>query len=383
MTTRAFCLSSVLCLFLYDCGGSSRFAPVKADPTKGTVTGAVTCTDTGKPARFANVLLVPDPNAPKRDREPQMQVGETDLDGRFKIEAVMPGTYYALATLPGYLDPEYGVDFGRVPKDAKEHEDDAEIVRQWKEHMVELTVSAHEASDIGIGIERGAEITGTVTYDDGAPAIGVRFAPYRRNEKGGWSNVGEAGTSSFALPVTSDSRGHFALQNLPAGEYVICAVVPGDSQESSPQICMGNVFRKRDARSVEVSAGETVGGADIVIPLKAIHPVGGTLREAVGEQAPIKATLRLLYADDRETAMTVSAFADGSFLFPFVPEGTYVLQVTEASYNEEIVAGQGDAKAKTKVHEFAPREISVLVDKDVSDLAVALVELPPKKVAQQ
>jgi len=379
MTGRVFWISSVLCLCIYDCGGSSRFEPRKPDPTKGTVTGSVICTDTGKAARFATVVLLPDSSGPKREPTPQQEVAETDLDGRFKIEAVAPGQYFAFATLAGYLDPEYGLDFDRIGKDDRGNERTADIVKQWKDHLVELTVNARQTSDISIEIERGADITGTVAYDDGSPSIGVRFAAYRKNEKGGWSNVGEVSGGGFALEEVSDSHGHFDVTNLPAGEYVVCAVVPGDNQGSSPQICLGNVFRKRDARTVEVSAGESATGADIVVPLKAIHQLGGTLREAVGEQVPIKATLRLLYPDDRETAMTVSAFYDGSYLFPFVPKGTYVLQVSDASYTEFPADAAG--RPTSRVHEFAPREISVMVDKDVSDLAVVLVELPPKKGA--
>jgi len=352
MTGRVLLVCSAVFIFLYDCGGSSRFEPVKPDPAKGTVTGHVTCADTGKPARFATVLLVPDPNAPHRDSGSGPESAVTDLDGKFKIEAVKPGTYFALATLAGYLDPEYGVDFERMPKDAGEGEDDAEVVRQWKEHMVELTVNAQQISDLSIEIERGAEIAGSVSYDDGSPAIGMRFAAYRRSEGGHWSMVGQALHESFSLHEASDSRGHFAVGNLPAGEYAVCAVVPGDQQLSSPQICLGNVFRKRDARTVQVSVGESATGADIVIPLKAIHQLGGTLREAVGAQVPISATLRLLYPDNRESAMTVDAFHDGSFLFPFVPEGTYVLQVTDASYTEDPVDAAG--RPVGKVHRFAP-----------------------------
>jgi hypothetical protein len=75
--------------------------------------------------------------------------------------------------------------------------------------------------------------------------------------------------------------------------------------------------------------------------------------------------------------MTVSAFYDGSFLFPFVPEGTYVLQVTDASYTEGPVDDVG--RPVGKVHAFAPREIGLMVDKDVVDLDVGLVEVVAAK----
>ena len=50
--------------------------------TKGTVTGTVFCTDTGKPARFATVILLPDPSSPKGSSSSGGEdTNETDLDG--------------------------------------------------------------------------------------------------------------------------------------------------------------------------------------------------------------------------------------------------------------------------------------------------------------
>jgi hypothetical protein len=386
MSGRWFWLCSTACLFIYDCGNTSRFAPRKPDPTKGTVTGTVICTDTGKPARFAMVTLLPDPRAPKTDPAPSEETTETGLDGKFKIEAVTPGEYFAFATLAGYLDPEYGIDFDRMDAQKDESTLNREVVDQWKEHMVEIGVSVQQTTDFSIQIERGAEIAGTVTYDDGSPAIGIRFAFYRRNEKGGWSGVGLTSPGGFALPETSDSRGHFEVTNLAAGEYTACSVVPGDSQESSPQMCLGNVFRKRDARTISVSAGEAANGADMVIPLKAIHSISGSLNTVTASAPPVQAKLRLLYADDREAAMSTGTFSDGSFLFPFVPEGNFILQVTDASYTEpapETGSAESAGKAAPKVHSLANREVSVPVEGDVSDLAIQLVETPLNKQVQR
>ncbi|MGA8089610.1 MAG: carboxypeptidase regulatory-like domain-containing protein [Terracidiphilus sp.] len=377
-------LSSALCLTMYDCGPSSRFAPRKPDATKGTVTGTVFCTDTGKPARFAAVTLLLDPSGPKESTSSELETTETDLDGRFKIEAVAPGRYFAFATLEGYLDPEYGLEFEALGRDADGSEKMSDVVDQWKEHMVEISVRAQQATDVSIEIERGAEIAGRVSYDDGPPAIGIRFAFYRHNAKSGWSLVGPLREGSFTLQETSDSHGRFAIPNLPAGEYIVCAVIPGDAQASSPQICLGNVFRKRDARSISVGAGDAVNGADILIPLRAIHSIAGSLVQVATDQPPIQAKLSLLYSDDREVAMSTPAFSDGTFLFPFVPEGTYILQVSDANYTEPPApAGSTESGASppAKVHQFANREVAVTVDGDVKDLAVGMVETTPQKPA--
>lgn len=386
MSGRWFWLCSAACLFIHDCGSTSRFAPRKPDPTKGTVTGTVTCTDTGKPARFALVTLIPDPRAPKTDPSPSMETTETDLDGKFKIEAVAPGEYFAFAALSGYLDPEYGVDFERVDALKDESAQNGELIDQWKVHMVEVSVSPQHTSAFSIQIERGAEISGTVSYDDGSPAIGIRFAFYRRNERGGWSGVGSPTQGGFSLAERSDSRGHFEVTNLLAGEYTACSVVPGDSQEESPQICLGNVFRKRDARTISVSAGEAVNGADMVIPLKTIHSIAGSLNTVAASTPPVQAKLRLLYADDREVAMSTTTFSDGSYLFPFVPEGNFILQVTDASYTvptPETGSPESTGKPAAKVHALVDRELSVTVEGDVTDLAIGLVEAPPNKQVQR
>lgn len=380
-----FWFCSAVCLMLYDCGPSSRFAPRKPDPTKGTVTGTVICADTGKPARFATVELMPSPNAPRGeanpagDNAPGDETTETDLDGKFKIEAVKPGDYFAFATLDGYLNPLYGIDFDRIDSKADDKQQNADMIEQWKEHMEQISVSAHNTTDFTIQIERGAEVSGTVTYDDGSPAIGMRFALYRKNGKGAWTSVGLHSENDFSLEAKSDPRGRYTVTNLPAGEYAVCTLLPGDNQPGSPQLCLGNVFRKRDARTVSVSAGEAVGGADIVIPLNAIHSVAGSLVLAISGKEPNKARVHLLYADDREEAMAVDMFDDGSFLFPFVPQGSYILAVTDASYTETVTttAPDGSAIATAKPHALANREMAVMVDGDVKDLKVPLVEAPP------
>jgi hypothetical protein len=385
MTGRLIVISSALCLMLYDCGPSSRFAPRKPDPTKGTVTGTVTCADTGKPARFATVELLPSPNSPTGEGAPGEESAETDLDGKFKIEAVAPGDYFVFATLDGYLNPMYGIDFDRLSPAGDNNKQTADVIEQWKDHMTQISVSAHNETHFTVQIERGAEVTGTVSYDDGSPAIGMRFSLYRKNGRGGWSTVGPHSEGGFALEEKSDARGHFAITNLPEGEYAVCTLLPGNNQAGSPQVCFGNVFRKKDVRTVTANPGDAVNGVEIVIPLKAIHSVAGSVVQAITNQPPSTAKLNLLYADDREEAITVDMFSDGSFLFPFVPLGSYVLKVTDASYSEtaaisESTGSSGNA-TPARIHTLADREMMIMVEGDVNDIKVPLVETPPNKPA--
>ena len=381
MFGRWFWLGSTICFLLNTCGPSSRFAPRKSDPTKGTVTGTVICADTGKPARFATVDLFPSPQNPKSENGPSHESTVTDLDGKFKIDAVAPGDYYAFATLDGYLNPLYGVDFDTIKGDQSDNQEDKQLIDQWNDHLLPVSVTAQRTIDIPISIDRGGEIAGTVTYDDGSPAIGMRFILYRKHAQNDWAMVGGDSGKEFSLQEQSDTRGHFSISNLPSGEYVVCVLLPGDDQPGSPQLCLGNVVRRRNARTVAISAGEVRNGADLEIPLNAIHSVAGSVTQAITNQPPTTARLRLRYADDREEALAVDMFSDGSFLFPFVYQGSYILEVSDAVYSEPTTPEPADrsAKAASRDHRLANREVTLTVDGNLTDIKVPLVEAPPSR----
>ena len=63
----------------------------------------------------------------------------TDLDGRFRIEAVRPGRYYAFATLDGYLDPALGIDPAKLKSLSTGVEQHRYSIEQWKDHLTEVT----------------------------------------------------------------------------------------------------------------------------------------------------------------------------------------------------------------------------------------------------
>jgi hypothetical protein len=364
----------VSCVFLTGCNNNQHKKP---DPTEGVVAGIVLCADTGKPARFATVTLW---NA-EESKAPEFAL--TDLDGRFRMEAVEPGHYYAFGTLEGYLDPSLALDPDKIksmsPKDAHLYSIDA-----WKDHLKEVTVGKHRVSEISLQIERAAEISGTVTFDDGAPAIGMRFQVLRKTGKNGWTNVGLTLIDTWSIRAVSEGHGRYSITNLLPGEYTVCALMPIDTEQAASRICLGGVFRKKDAKTVKVGGGEVAGGNDIEIPLSGLRTVAGNI-SAMSDGHPVRhGTVRLLYRDDRETARETS-FEDGSFEFQYVPDGTYILQVSDANDMAEgnsqpdgehvdgAVSG-GNAAAK-----YADKEIALEVMDNLEDANVALDPVQPKK----
>jgi hypothetical protein len=374
----------VACLCLAGC---NKFQHKKPDPTKGVVTGVVLCSDTGKPARFATVILTAAPKKGEKsddsDPLPAAETTITDLDGRFRLEAVQPGHYYAFATLEGYLDPEFALDPDKLKSLSAGWEQRNYSIEQWKDHLTEVTVGVHRISEVSIQIERAAEIDGTVTFDDGTPAIGMHFQLFRKTEKGAFTDVGLALMDSWTIHALSDSHGRFSLTNLPAGEYTVCALMPADEESAAPCICLGKVFRRKDAKTVKVGAGETATGIDIEIPLSGLHTVSGTVT-ALADGHPLNhGTVRLLYADDREKTRETSLLEDGSYSMDYVPEGKYILQVSGAQDEEQkvVATGQGDTQQETAqtvpVRTYADKELPLTVLNDTEDFNIALLAILP------
>jgi hypothetical protein len=375
-------LSSLLCLFSNECGSSGVSKP---DPTKGAVTGIVLCADTGKPARFAQVTLVAAPE--EGSSSSALEGAVTGLDGRFKIVNVAPGNYYAYAELEGYLNLDRAYDSTRLEEHASDREQTLNIIDQLKDHLVEVTVEAHGTAEMFLQVERGAEIHGTVTYDDGNPAIGMHFLLFRKTEKNGWTSVGGPSSDNWSISELTDGHGHFNLSNLPGGEYTVCVSMPVGNPNAAPSVCLGNTYRKKDARSVKVQAGEVSRGADIEIPLSGLHTVAGTVSALADGHALKDAAMRLLYADDREIAREAKTVEDGSFSFSYVPEDKYILQVSgardaEQKASETESSNPDSAVAKpVAARRYAEKETPITVMGDIDDIQMQLILTPPEKPA--
>jgi Carboxypeptidase regulatory-like domain len=392
--TRIRCLlaSLIVCFCVAGCG---KHPPKKPDPTKGAVEGTVLLGDSGKPARFATVTLTAAPGKDwKVDQDnplPAVDSIQTDLDGHYRLEAINPGRYYVFATLDGYLDPERGIDFARLEKLSSDRERTLDALNQWKDQLVEVNVHVGRASHASISLTPAAEIAGTVSFDDGAPAIGMRFQLFRKTPQKQWTGVGIALYDGWSLPVISDSRGRYAITNLAAGEYIVCAAMPTDTQDASTHVCLGNTFRMRDAKSIKVQTGESSTGADIIIPLSGLHTVAGTVTALADGQPIGSGTVRLLYADNREKARETTLLDDGSFNFAYIPQGNYILVIsnaadadtgtpaTETPVKDTSAPANAAASASTPRHYINKEMPLVIADQDMDDISVALVAVGADK----
>ncbi len=371
-------------------------SPKAATPT-GSLSGTAYCADTNQPARLAEVRLF---RISDTEFGTQNSV-QTDLEGRFSFTHVAEGDYYVVGVLPGYVNLLSSLN--KPHFDAMSADDRKSLLAE----IPSVTVTADEPAEVAIRLERGAELDGTVTYDDGSPAIGLPVS-YRLKSPGEEDGQGEFARmlrivqdyGQNGLPATDD-RGHFRILGVPPGEYLVHVTVPTRSSapdEMNPMIGQpyglddldvyaGGSLRADKAQAIQVDAGGAAKDADITIPLSKLHTVRGQVLLKSTNQPPISANVQLLYADTKEEVRSVFA-PNGQFEFFYVPEDSFVLRAaagSEAAPDLDFMNGPGSEGAVQHVVWAYPQaddgspELPLQVAGDVESLTITVPDPDPKK----
>ena len=283
----------------------------------GSVAGTVYCADTNLPARLATVFL----DAYKQDEADNALSGTvqatTDLDGRFIFPHVAEGAYFISVQLPGYVDLRSELLQNRITSKS------AEMRKEITSRMTTVKVVANQTADLALRAERGPEIDGTVLYDDGSPAIGLKMMlqpKYDATSPEGDMPFPFPGVTHESLQATDD-HGRFRILGVPPGDYRVAVSVPAlsttQSEDPIPQLVAstigalvvyyGDTLRGSKAKAIHIEPGEKSHSAEITIPLNKLHTVKGhAVLKSTGSPPPT-AVLELLYADTRELARSVGS----------------------------------------------------------------------------
>ena len=340
-------------VYAFPCGAQQRGLPAQLT---GTVTGIVSCADTQRPARLAQVKLVKvptradlkadDDGSPNGDAAAAGNAVETSLDGSYVFRQVKPGTYYVVVDKEGYLIP-LG-QFSAKELAATDDETRARVAKAVHPVVIEGNTTVNE----DVVLSRGASISGTITYDDGTPASGIGIELLTKDHDGRWVPSKTSRYRGFYGPSATDDYGHYRISGLPAGEYATEANLSVSDHEttygpmpSSPGTTMqmemqktrfslplysGDVLRKAKAEGYSLGTGEVRAGSDLVFPLAKLHKVGGQVLAKDGH-AVNGGDVKLLWADDQSEMTEASVqYEDAAFHLEFVPEGEFTLKVAGA-----------------------------------------------------
>jgi hypothetical protein len=377
--------------------------PPPAPPRNARITGTVLCADTRHPARGAMVIISPLPPADAKEQgnNGSQAITRVGSDGTYIAEHLTPGEYSVIAMLPGYLSP----------MDELTAEDIRDNSPQKTRNLLlkygTVVVSGQETGRFDLTLQRGAAVSGHVLYSDGSPASQVTIDVQDINAKPSAAKSPGENFNSVALVHAllmhqtsgTDDQGHFRISGLPPGTYRVAAVQApanplgnsgGDDfmgglmgLTSNPQdlhIYSGDTLHKKSAKTYELRSGDEVVGIDITIPTDAFHRIQGRLSSTDG-RAITTATLTLTDTTDDSMVFPGDMARDGTFVFPAVPAGTYMLAATQAKIGTvpdgfpENMAIRAEMLKATNA--FADGNMAVIVkESDVADVNLALTEVP-------
>ncbi len=366
--------------------GSAEYrggAPLLLPATGFTVTGRVLCADTQHAARFALVSLIPAAAVEGEFDRGRRASGRTDLDGNFSIPNVPAGDYYVTGAQSGYINEAQNVSA------ALNAGSSAAL------SGVPLAHVSAAGANVLLTLQRGAVVSGLAQWDDGSPAAGVQVAVLPAPTSTA-ATTNSTPPPAFGGPgfgrgggqgATTDDRGHYRIAGIPPGSYLLRASVQapaparaddrGFTRNLSLSVYAPDKLRRTDAVPFTLTAGEDHGDLPITLKLSSLHTLSGQISAAGA--AVHSGTVSVTDTQDPTLSRTGPIAADGTFTVPYVPAGSYTLQVNaSAQMPSADFSHIGQDTSSAAGPHFQPlQEALTVADSDLNNLSLTVAPAAP------
>ncbi len=316
----------------------------------GTVVGIVTDTSNTQPLPGVLVRLFNVNDASTQTAADY--TGLTDSTGKFVIDGVSAGVYYATATKAGYAVQKInasGIHGGKVTS----------------------------ISGVLMTKASPATITGTVTQTDGVTPIQGATVTATQNAAG-------LTTTPPTFTATTDGSGNYNIQNVPAGvTYVVTVTATGYGVSIPPSLpCPNPNDPIASQRDTVVAPQKTYAGFNFELKAAPGIVTGKVLNGSVTPNTPIQgATVTATRGTVTVTATTAS---DGSYSFNNanttpngLDPGTWGLVATAAGFNAStsinvsVITNQTTTAPNILLTPVPPGSISGLITRSVDGAVLA------------
>ena len=242
----------------------------------GVVTGTVT--SGGSPVSGATVKIFDANDIP-------IAHDVTNVEGKFTIAGITPGSYKITATKPGYLTAT----------------------------AIPITVSPSQPTTVNISLTTDPDASKNVLY--GIISQAVVFTPIEGATVNIYQDVG--GVQTLALTTSTNVSGQYFAPRLPSGDYVVVANKIGYEQNTSALVTLSGSAFESLSLPLQVNAVQNVG------------TVSGIITDIV-TTLPIPNACVALYqiSGGTETIIKVTKTnSGGRYLFGDVVAGDYIVKV--------------------------------------------------------
>ena len=331
------------------------FPPLlSAQDAAGSIVGNVICNDGNTPARGAKVILVPlehllSQTSSSEDQGAGSAEARSDFSGEYQLWSVRPGTYVVNAALDGYRD-ELKLALSALGNSRLE--DRQRILAAFPRITMKPGVIVH----LDLVLQRAAAISGRVSVDLGGVPERAAVTAIRVSDDGG--NATTIAPIRRFGPFTQsgmiDDRGAYRIAGLPPGKYQISLRItegylrasrgkdgavrldPERPGTADLTIYAPESLSAGDARTIEVKDADEITDADITVPSRILHSIGGYVTDGGSPRAGMLVSLQLQgSAVQHPNGVTMP---DGSYRFDLLPSGTYILRVLRTETPTDTVS---------------------------------------------